>query len=67
MTIPRLLIDRIGNTHERKNVYLRELAELEERLAQAEGEEKNRLLEAKKKHIAEKDKHPYHIALQAYK
>ena len=35
MTIPRLLIDRIGNTHERKNVYLRELAELEERLAQA--------------------------------
>lgn len=67
MKIPVLLMDRIGNHHQRKNVYLRELAELQDAVAHADPGEKGSLQEKLKSHTARRAEHPHILALEAYR
>lgn len=66
MKLPTLLIDRIGNHHERKNVYLRELADLQEQANRARGKDKELLRQKIRTHRAQKEAHPYQIGLQEF-
>ncbi len=67
MKIAPKVIDQISEAHERKNLYLRELAALEEKAAAAGGDE----LKALQEKIAElrrnKSEHPYQKELAAYR
>ncbi len=62
----RYLVDEIGNTYERKNQYLLEIATLQEEMEKARGEEKKALKEKVQELLKNKSKHPYHQAYQAY-
>lgn len=59
------LYDDIGNAYERKNIFLKEVAELEERIENASGDT-SRDQEALKKLLANRDNHPYIQTLNDY-
>ncbi len=63
----RLLYDDIGNAYKRKNLYLDEVANLQERILDSEGAEKKELKKALKDLIDKKDKHSYNIELSNFK
>ena len=62
----RYLVDEIGNTYERKNQYLLEIAILQEEMEKVTGEEKKNLNEKVRELIKNKKEHPYHQAYKAY-
>lgn len=62
----RYLIDEIGNTYERKNQYLLDIAILEEQLEEAPDEEKKVLRRKIRELQKNKKAHPYHIKYQNY-
>lgn len=67
MKQPTLLIDRIGNTHERKNLYLQELTGLYEKLASAKGADQSVIQRQIQELTAAKEQHPYILELKKYR
>ena len=62
----KYLYDHIGNKYDRKNMYLRELIDLEEGLKQASREEKGDIEKKIRALKDKKNKHPYIISLNQY-
>lgn len=62
----RYLVDEIGNTYERKNQYLLEVALLQEKIEKATVEDKKKLKEQVQKLQKNKKEHSYHQAYRAY-
>ena len=62
----RYLVDEIGNTYERKNQYLLEIALLQEEMEGASAEEKKNLKKKIRDLRKNKKEHPYHKAYEAY-
>lgn len=60
------LYNDIGNKYERKNLYLKEIAILQDAMREASGEEKSDLKTRLNQLIEGKDKHPYNIKLQEF-
>jgi len=60
------LYDEIGNSYERKNQYLKEVAILESKIEDASGSEKSTLKEELKSLKANKKQHKYMVALEAF-
>ena len=63
----RFLYDEIGNEYERKNLYLLEIADLNEKMEEADPESKRKLELQLKKLIETRKTHPYNIELNKYK
>lgn len=64
---PLYLLDDIGNEHPRKNLYLKELAELQDALKKARGSERAALQEKLRRHRQDREKHPYMLAFRDFK
>ncbi|MFH5836829.1 ABC transporter permease subunit [Proteiniclasticum sp. C24MP] len=63
----RILVDYIGREYERKNLYLKEYAELEEKISEMDASEKKNLAARLKELKIKKDQHPYNVELKAFK
>ncbi len=61
------LYDDIGNEYTRKNLYLLELAKLQNELKTANADKKSRINNSIKEHIKNKKNHPYNLELSSYK
>ena len=59
----RYLYDEIGREYERKNLYLAELAEIDE-LLQNRDKDKTHLRKKRRELITGRDKHPYIVQLK---
>ncbi len=62
----KVLYDYIGREYERKNLYLKEVALLQDKIGQASPKEKETLKSQLKELISKKDKHPYLLKLKEY-
>lgn len=60
------LYDDIGNSYERKNLFLKEVAELEEKIDSTDGENKKKYEEALKELYKQKNEHPYIKSLNQF-
>ncbi|WP_425447882.1 ABC transporter permease subunit [Dethiothermospora halolimnae] len=63
----RFLYDEIGNKYERKNLYLKEVAKLNESIKEASMEKKKELKSQLNEVIKNKESHPYIKKLREYK
>ncbi|WP_350342907.1 sugar ABC transporter permease [Proteinivorax tanatarense] len=61
------LYDDIGNEYKRKNLYLLDVALLQKKVKDSEGETKKKLKDQLDSLIKNKDKHPYIIDLEEFK
>ena len=62
------LKDDIGNKYERKNKYLLQLAQLDEKIKQeADSNKKTELLKERKSLVSNKKKHPHNIRLEEFR
>lgn len=62
----KVLYDYIGREYERKNLYLKEVALLQEEIKTAPKSDKNALKNQLKEFISKKDKNPYLLKLKEY-
>lgn len=62
----KVLYDYIGREYERKNLYLKEVALLQEEIKSAPKSDKNALKNQLKEFISKKDKNPYLLKLKEY-
>ena len=62
----KVLYDYIGREYERKNLYLKEVALLQDKIAHASQSEKQTLKNQLKELISKKDSHPYLLKLKEY-
>ena len=62
----KFLYDYIGREYERKNLYLKEVALLEEEISKAQTGEKETMKNQLKELISKKDQHAYNKELKAY-
>lgn len=61
-----VLYDYIGREYDRKNLYLKEVALLQDKIAHSSPEEKETLKNQLKELISKKEKHPYLLKLKEY-
>ncbi len=61
------LYDDIGNEYKRKNIYLLDIAILNNKIKEADSEEKSKLKAELTNLIKSKDKHPYNIELNEFR
>lgn len=63
----KFLYDEVGNPYKRKNLYLQEIAQLNEEIKGADPESKNKLKLELRELIKNKETHPYNIELKEFK
>lgn len=66
MSYNKFLYNQIGHEYNRKNIYLLQIAELEEKIKQAKNGEKSILKKELKSLVKNKNTHPYNIRLREY-
>ncbi|RBP46696.1 carbohydrate ABC transporter permease [Garciella nitratireducens] len=67
MEYNKFLYDEFGNIYERKNLYLKEIVELNEKIKEANPNEKNYLRRQQKELIKKGEEHPYNIKFKKFK
>ena len=60
------IVDGIGNEHPRKNLYLKDLGLLEEKIASGTDTEKKEARAKRSELIRQKEKHPYIVAFKEF-
>lgn len=67
MEYNKFLYDEFGNIYERKNLYLKEIVELNEKIKEVNPNEKNYLRRQQKELIKKRGEHPYNIKFKKFK
>ena len=63
----KFLYDEVGKPYKRKNLYLEEIAQLNDKIEKADSDSKSKLKLELRELIKKKETHPYNIELKEFK